>query len=165
MKSIYKRHGCTPFRIISPTIVQIPLFILVSLALRSMSGWTSWSAIGMAVPIEPLLLSEGFGTIQNLAQPDGSFILPVMIGLLSITNIEVKLTYPIEHDRLTALVNVQEESNCHVRTSCLHSYWENLTRLPFDAFSSHDPSGYASTSCKFWTLTTADEFRQYVYIG
>jgi membrane protein insertase Oxa1/YidC/SpoIIIJ len=88
MNTIYNRHACTKFRILLPTIVQIPLFICVSLALRSMSGWTGWFNAGMTVPPEPLLQSEGFGAIQNLTQPDGTFILPVLIGLLSITNVE-----------------------------------------------------------------------------
>ena len=47
--------------------------------------------MGLTVPIEPLLQFEGFGAIKNLTQPDGTYILPVMIGLLNITNLEVSL--------------------------------------------------------------------------
>lgn len=89
MKVIYKRHGATRWRIIGPALVQIPLFLLVSLALRSMSGWVGWVDVGMTVPIEPLLHFEGFGVISDLTQPDGSYVLPVMIGLLNLTNLEV----------------------------------------------------------------------------
>ena len=54
-----------------------------------MSGWTGWFEIGMNVPTEHLFYTEGFGAIQNLTLPDGSYILPVIIGLMSITNVEV----------------------------------------------------------------------------
>ena len=94
-------------------LVQIPLFILVSLALRSMSGWVGWVDVGLTVPIEPLLQVEGFGAIKNLTQPDGTYILPVMIGLLNITNLEVRLIVielslivhrsPLHDDRLLYL--------------------------------------------------------------
>jgi inner membrane protein COX18 len=89
MKVIYKRHGATRLRIILPSVIQIPLFILVSMALRAMCGWTGWFDVGMTAPMESLLHTEGFGAIQDLTRPDGSFVLPVLIGLLSITNIEV----------------------------------------------------------------------------
>ena len=89
MKMLYKRHGCTRAQIVLPIVTQIPLFILVSLALRAMCGWTGWFDIGMGVPLEPLFKTEGFGASLDLTQPDGTFILPVMIGLLSVTNIEV----------------------------------------------------------------------------
>jgi membrane protein insertase Oxa1/YidC/SpoIIIJ len=89
MKVIYERHGATKLRIILPSVVQIPLFILVSLALRAMSGWTGWYDVGMTAPMEPLLRAEGFGAIQDLTRPDGSYVLPVLIGLMGITNVEV----------------------------------------------------------------------------
>jgi len=85
---IYKRHSCTKLQILLPTIVQFPLFILVSLALRSMSGWTGWFDVGMTAPLEPLLRSEGFGAIKDLTKPDGTNILPVLIGLMGISNVE-----------------------------------------------------------------------------
>ena len=91
MKIIYERHGCTRPRILFPALAQIPLFLLVSLALRSMSGWVGWVDVGLTVPIEPLLQVEGFGAIRNLTHPDGTYILPVMIGLLNVTNLEVRL--------------------------------------------------------------------------
>jgi membrane protein insertase Oxa1/YidC/SpoIIIJ len=89
MKALVKRHHCTIPQLILPVIVQIPLFILVALSLRSMSGWGGWFDIGMSVPTDPLFYTEGFGAIKDLTQPDGSYILPVTIGLMSITNIEV----------------------------------------------------------------------------
>ena len=67
----------------------MPLFILVTLALKSMTGWTGWFDIGLGVPVEPLMRTEGFGAIMDLTRPDQSYVLPLTIGLLGITNIEV----------------------------------------------------------------------------
>src|SRR5271155_3866898 len=89
MKKIYKRHGSSNLRIFLPTIVQIPLFIMVSLALRSMTGWPGWFDIGMGAPIEPLLHTEGLGPIKDLTQPGGTFVLPVLVGLLNVVNLQV----------------------------------------------------------------------------
>jgi mitochondrial inner membrane protein COX18 len=75
-----------------PTLIQIPLFILVSLTLRSMSGWGEWFDFGLMVPMDSLLQTEGFGGIKDLTKPDGSFVLPVLIGLMNVTNIEVTPT-------------------------------------------------------------------------
>jgi hypothetical protein len=54
-----------------------------------MSGWPGWFDVGMTIPLEPLFQNDGFAAIQNLTQPDRTFVLPVLVGLLSITNIEV----------------------------------------------------------------------------
>ena len=56
-----------------------------------MSGWSGWFDAGMWASLEPLFHTEGFGTIQDLTKPDESFILPVMIGLIGISNIEASL--------------------------------------------------------------------------
>jgi len=88
MSISHKRHGCSKFRIMLPIFIQIPLFIFVSLALRSMCGWAGWFDLGMSVPLEPLLQTEGFGAIQNLTVPDGTFVFPVLGGLLGIANLE-----------------------------------------------------------------------------
>ena len=90
MKIIYKRHGCTRLRILLPALVQIPLFLLVSLALRSMSGWGGWVDVGLTVPMEPYYRLKDLEQYENLTQPDGSYVLPVLIGLMSVTNIEVR---------------------------------------------------------------------------
>ena len=76
-------------QILLPQIVQIPLFILVSLVLRSMTGWTGWSDLGMVEATDPRLHLEGFGHIVDLTNPDPFFVLPVSIGLFSIINLEV----------------------------------------------------------------------------
>jgi hypothetical protein len=54
-----------------------------------MTGWPGWFDIGMGAPIEPLLHTEGFGPIKDLTQPDGTFVLPVLVGLLNVVNVQV----------------------------------------------------------------------------
>jgi len=89
MNKIYKEQKCTRLRAVLPALLQIPLFITASMTLRTMSGWGDWLHIGLAVPTEPLLHSEGFGSLIDLTQPDPSFMLPVMLGLLNVANVEV----------------------------------------------------------------------------
>lgn len=89
MRKIYKRHGASNIRIFLPTLVQIPLFIIVSVALRSMTGWPGWFGVGAGIPVEPLLHIEGLSAIRDLTLPDPTFMLPVLVGLLNITNIQV----------------------------------------------------------------------------
>jgi len=89
MNQIYKEQRCTRLRAFFPALLQIPLFITASVTLRAMSGWSDWFHIGITVPVEPLLYNEGFGSIVDLTQPDPSFILPVMLGLLNVMNVEV----------------------------------------------------------------------------
>jgi len=57
-----------------------------------MSGWGGWFDFGLTVPMDSLLQTEGFGGIKDLTKPDGSFVLPVLIGLMNVTNIEVMPT-------------------------------------------------------------------------
>lgn len=97
MNKIYKEHKGTLFRGVLPAFLQIPLFITASMTLRAMSGWGSWFQID-AVPLEPLLQSEGFGALVDLTQPDPSFMLPVMLGLLNVANVEVSHTISSESD-------------------------------------------------------------------
>ena len=89
MRKVYKRHGASNLRIFLPTIVQIPLFIAASLALRSMTGWPGWFDIGLGVPVEPLLHTEGFVPINDLTRPDVTYVLPVLVGLFNIANVQV----------------------------------------------------------------------------
>jgi membrane protein insertase Oxa1/YidC/SpoIIIJ len=89
MNQIYKEQKCTRLRAVFPTLLQVPLFITASMTLRAMSGCKNWFDIGLAIPVEPLLHSEGIGSIIDLTQPDPSFMLPVMLGLLNVANVEV----------------------------------------------------------------------------
>jgi hypothetical protein len=145
MKMLYKRHGCTRTRIILPIVTQIPLFILVSLVLRGMCGWTGWFDIGMGVPLEPLFKTEGFGAILDLTRPDGTFIFPVMIGLLSVTNIEVPF---LLRAQLILLANCCSEIR-YIAVGTTPCFTDTKRNASFatHVFGIDDSSGNASTGC------------------
>lgn len=154
MNIIYGRHGCTKLRILLPAMIQIPLFIVVSIALRSMCGWGAWFDIGLGVPMDPLLQNEGFGTIKNLVQTDGSFTLPVMIGLLSITNLEASVSLSKLNKALILLLVDSGEESGHLQCSTNAPYPENHESISPHGFCSHDSARYASACCKLPTLRT-----------
>ena len=146
MKLVYERHGCTKLRIILPTLTQIPLFVLVSLSLRAMSGWSGWFDVGMWASLEPLFRIEGFGAIQDLTQPDASFILPVMIGLIGITNIEAStLSVTTSTDNKTVDCCEKVRDNV-LRTSCRNPYSKNHENIIDRSLCSHDPHRDAGAS-------------------
>src|SRR5271155_3544169 len=129
MKKIYKRHGSSNLRIFLPTIVQIPLFIMVSLALRSMTGWPGWFDIGMGAPIEPLLHTEGLGPIKDLTQPDGTFVLPVLVGLLNVVNVQVCHSPHLSCDSELTLIQVTAAKRSITFTNPIATRIRNITKF------------------------------------
>jgi hypothetical protein len=83
-----------------------------------MSGWSGWFDVGMWTSLEPLFHVEGFGAIQDLTLPDASFILPVMIGLIGITNIE-------------ASTSSASTSTDNVTVDCCEKVRDNVLRTTF----------------------------------
>ena len=127
MKKIYKRHGASNIRIFLPTIVQIPLFIIVSLALRSMTGWPGWFGIGSGIPVESLLHTEGLGAIKDLTLPDGTFMLPVLVGLLNVTNIQV--CPHLSYDHKLTVIQVTDAKRSITFTHPIATRIRNITKV------------------------------------
>jgi len=129
MKKIYKRHGSSNLRIFLPTIVQIPLFVVVSLALRSMTGWPGWFDSGMGVPVEPLLHTEGLGLIKDLTLPDGTFVLPVLVGLLNVINIQVYHNPQLSYESELTLIQVTDAKRSITFTNPIATRIRNITKF------------------------------------
>jgi membrane protein insertase Oxa1/YidC/SpoIIIJ len=129
MKKIYKRHRSSNFRIFLPTIVQIPMFIMVSLALRSMTGWPGWFDIGMGVPVEPLLHTEGLGPIKDLTRPDGTFVLPVLVGLLNVINVQVYHKAHLSCDSELTLIQVTDAKRSITFTNPIAARIRSITKF------------------------------------
>jgi hypothetical protein len=53
-----------------------------------MCGWTGVFDFGMTVPVEPLLHTEGIGSVSDLTLPDPTFQIPVIGGILGFINIQ-----------------------------------------------------------------------------
>ena len=87
---LYAQEGCSPYKVSILPWVQLPLWLLLSLALRNMSG----AFPGAAPPPEVTLsmASEGALWIQDLTLPDPLFILPFLLASTNLLNIEVTMT-------------------------------------------------------------------------
>ncbi|KAG5513775.1 hypothetical protein PMAC_000813 [Pneumocystis sp. 'macacae'] len=68
---LFRRHSCHPIGFLVLPLVQIPLFFVMTFALRGMSA------------------HEGIGWIQDLTVSDPIGFLPVCLGLIGLINIEV----------------------------------------------------------------------------
>lgn len=69
-------------------LIQVPLFLTMTLALRGMSGWSP-QIFKSNIPMEPAFAYEGIGWIHDLTVPDSIGLLPICLGLISLINIEV----------------------------------------------------------------------------
>jgi membrane protein insertase Oxa1/YidC/SpoIIIJ len=69
--NLYQRHGCNPWKLLPPTLVQVGVFVTMAIALRSMVYTT------------PALLTGGALWFENLAAMDPHYILPLTAILSS----------------------------------------------------------------------------------
>lgn len=83
--SLYKEAKCQNWRMLLLPAIQIPLFVAMSLTLRSMCGWSVLDSI----PLEQGFTEQGFGWIQSLDRPDNYGILPLAVGAFSLGNVEL----------------------------------------------------------------------------
>ncbi|ODV64492.1 membrane insertase COX18 ASCRUDRAFT_74104 [Ascoidea rubescens DSM 1968] len=89
-KFLFKKYKCQNWKnLILPTI-QIPLWITLSLIIRELSGWKNiLSRSTDLVSIEPTLINEGgFLWISDYSLSDPYCVFPIILGLISVTNIE-----------------------------------------------------------------------------
>ncbi|CAE6514907.1 unnamed protein product [Rhizoctonia solani] len=81
-KELNKVHKCSPIpTMILPFAVHAPLFIMATASFRH-------AALMSCVPMNPLA-SESFLTLPSLAQVDPTGILPIAVGLIMFSNIEL----------------------------------------------------------------------------
>ncbi|KAG9126473.1 hypothetical protein FRC07_003289 [Ceratobasidium sp. 392] len=82
IKELNKIHRCSPLpTMIAPFAVHAPLFILATASFRQ-------AAIMHTAPMNPLA-SESFLTLPSLAHVDPTGVLPIAVGLLMFSNIEL----------------------------------------------------------------------------
>lgn len=90
VKDIYKREGCNPLKLYLLPWAQLPLWILISLALRNISGFFPRGVDQNGTSLcHPDLITGGFGWIVDLSSSDPYYILPLVIGLTNFLNIEL----------------------------------------------------------------------------
>lgn len=85
---LFKRHGCQAWKsIVLVPAVQMPLWVSLSFVFRAMCGWSVISGI----PVEPawkLEQAASFLWFQDLVQCDPYGVLPLLIGGISLANVE-----------------------------------------------------------------------------
>jgi mitochondrial inner membrane protein COX18 len=74
---LFKEHNCRPLpSIILPPLSQLPLFVVTTIALGRLS-------------LDPTPFdSESFLTLTTLAHPDPTLTLPIILGVLTMANVE-----------------------------------------------------------------------------
>ena len=86
-KALFKTHDISLWKNLLLPAFQIPLWVAMSLTMRQVSGWMSWNSIANK-PMSPSLAHEGFGWIQDLSTFDHWHITPVVLGIVSLCNVE-----------------------------------------------------------------------------
>ncbi|PFH52805.1 hypothetical protein AMATHDRAFT_1848 [Amanita thiersii Skay4041] len=76
-KELFVKHRCKPLpSIVLPPLSQLPIFIITTIALGRLSTDPT--------PFD----SESFLTLSNLAHPDPTMTLPILLGLITMANVE-----------------------------------------------------------------------------
>lgn len=88
-KNLIVKENCHPMKSAVVLIVQLPLWIFQSMALRNLIFMQPDPSIIKAQMVCAELALGGFGWIPNLTEVDHSYILPVTLGLLNLAILEV----------------------------------------------------------------------------
>ncbi|ANB14874.1 Cox18p [Sugiyamaella lignohabitans] len=81
---LFKKFKCQTWKNLTLPLVQIPIWIEMSMVIRSMCGWSALKGI----PSEPSFLSDSFWWYSDLIVSDPYYALPLAIGAVSMANIE-----------------------------------------------------------------------------
>jgi membrane protein insertase Oxa1/YidC/SpoIIIJ len=89
VKELYKKHNCSPWKNLLSPLIQIPLFVTMSMAIRKLCGsaflWSDRSDPAIGVNTEGLLWFE------DLTISDPTLILPIVCSVLHLLNTEVRI--------------------------------------------------------------------------
>lgn len=97
-KTLFKRHGVQIWKNITLPAIQIPLWVGMSVAMRNLSGWSTWDVMKNQA-LDPTLYSEGILWFTDLTCADPMHVFPLMLGVISLCNVEwtfktIKLLLP-----------------------------------------------------------------------
>lgn len=120
-KALYKEKNCQTWKNFTLPLAQFPLWVTLSLTIRNLSGWDSFFISATSSTVEPSLVTGGCLWITDLSHSDPYGILPVLLGLTMISNIELLArSYPGTHtgsfvkdtfsNRLTLMDSIQNIS-------------------------------------------------------
>lgn len=82
---LFKEHKCQVWKsVVFLPAVQVPLWIVMSLVVRAMCGWSVLEGI----PLEPSLKDDSFLWCKDLTTADPYGALPLSIGTMALVNME-----------------------------------------------------------------------------
>lgn len=85
---LIERDNCHPFKASLIIMVQIPVWVSMSFALRNLVYMASGDPSSVVTFME--LSTGGIGWIPNLTEPDISWIIPIAFGLTNLSIIEIQ---------------------------------------------------------------------------
>lgn len=86
-KKLFKENGVPVWKNFILPLVQVPLWVVMSLTMRDLLGWSTWfSAVNK--PLDQLLYSEGILWFQDLAVQDPYHVFPIVLGITALANVE-----------------------------------------------------------------------------
>ncbi|OWB77849.1 hypothetical protein B5S32_g2029 [[Candida] boidinii] len=83
-RKIFKENGCQTWKFMILPAIQIPLWVSMSYMFRTLTGWNSMST----KPLDISLTTEGLGWVTDLALPDPYMTLPIILGVVALSNAE-----------------------------------------------------------------------------
>lgn len=86
-KALFKKHGIQLWKNLILPSCQIPLWIVMSLTMRDLSGWLSWDKLSNT-PLDSSLYNEGILWFSDLTTFDQMHIIPIVYGIIYLCNIE-----------------------------------------------------------------------------
>ncbi|CUM62768.1 uncharacterized protein PRCAT00000325001 [Priceomyces carsonii] len=86
-KKLFKENGVQLWKNIILPACQVPLWIAMSWTFRDLSGWSTWNTFDNR-PLDESLYTEGLLWFTDLTIPDSFHLFPLMIGLISLCNVE-----------------------------------------------------------------------------
>ncbi|KAK0043478.1 mitochondrial inner membrane protein COX18, partial [Biomphalaria pfeifferi] len=89
LRELYTRDNCHPMKNVVTFWIQIPVFISLSYALRNMVVRTNNDLNSENHEVLNSLTNEGVAWFPDLVATDATWILPVLVGLVTLINIEI----------------------------------------------------------------------------
>ncbi|KAF3426407.1 hypothetical protein E2986_06268 [Frieseomelitta varia] len=113
-KKLYIRENCHPFKTVAIVLLQAPIWISLSVAIRNMCY--------MLPQIDPATVKDfqelttgGFGWIQNLTDIDHFFIFPILFGLSNLVVMEINhMLFRVTDSRFSRIY----KNFCRILTLC-----------------------------------------------
>ncbi|KAF8351374.1 membrane insertase OXA1/ALB3/YidC [Amanita rubescens] len=104
-KELFAKHRCSPLpSIIIPPLTQLPVFVITTIALGRLS-------------VDPTPFdSESFAMLSTLANPDPTMTLPIILGILTMANVESSTWFmtAAERERVQKIQETNEKKHAEL---------------------------------------------------